>query len=165
VSATTPLTSTFTYQGQLKNDGAAVNGSCDMAFRLYDDPSAPINLIGNPITSTVPVTNGLFTIGLNFGANAFDGKGRWLDIQVNCNNGGFVQLSRQAVTAAPYALFATSTGALQNYPVTTTQPSNGQVLKFNNGVWTPGTDIVGSGGGSYSNGFGLALIGNRRFPK
>ncbi len=108
VSAATPLTSTFMYQGQLKNGSNAVNGSCQMAFRLYDDPLAG-NLIGNPITPTVPVTNGLFTVGLNFGnnGNVFDGNGRWLDIQVKCGIGGFVVLTpRQALTPAPYALHA-----------------------------------------------------------
>jgi hypothetical protein len=112
VAASTPLTSTFTYQGQLKTSGSAVNGSCQMAFRLYDDPIASTDLIGIPITSSVAVTNGLFTVGLNFGANAFDGKGRWLGIQVNCNNGGFVPLPRQAVTAAPYALYASNADLL-----------------------------------------------------
>ena len=111
VSAATPLTSTFTYQGQLKNGGNAVNGSCQMAFRLYDDPLLSTNLIGNPITATVPVTNGLFTVGLNFGSNAFDGNGRWLDIQVNCT-GTFVPLPRQTITAAPYALFASNANLL-----------------------------------------------------
>lgn len=107
VSAATPLTSTFTYQGQLKNSSNAVNGSCQMAFRLYDDPSASTNLIGSPITTTVPVTNGLFTVGLNFGSKAFNGNGRWLDIQVNCGGSGFVVLTpRQSLTAVPYALFA-----------------------------------------------------------
>jgi hypothetical protein len=110
VSAATPLTSTFTYQGQLKSGGTAVNGSCQMAFRLYDDPTGS-GVIGNPITATVPVTNGLFTVGLNFGAAAFDGSGRWLDIQVNCG-GGFVPLPRQAITAAPYALFASNADLL-----------------------------------------------------
>jgi hypothetical protein len=108
VSAATPLTSTFTYQGQLKNGGNAVNGLCDIAFRLYDDPAAG-NLIGSPITPTVPVTNGLFTVGLNFGSNGnvFDGNDRWLDIQVKCGVGSFVALtSRQALTPAPYALYA-----------------------------------------------------------
>jgi len=111
VSAATPLTLTFTYQGQLKNGGTAVNGSCQMAFRLYDDPSASTNLIGSPITTTVPVTNGLFTVGLNFGSNAFDGNGRWLDVQVNCT-GTFVPLPRQAITPAPYALFASNANLL-----------------------------------------------------
>jgi IstB-like ATP binding protein len=106
VSAATPLTSTFTYQGQLKNGGSAVTGSCQMAFRLYDDPLSG-DLIGSPITSTVPVTNGLFTVGLNFGGKAFNGNGRWLDILVACGGIGFTPLTpRQAITPAPYALFA-----------------------------------------------------------
>ena len=103
VLASTPLTSTFTYQGQLKQGNAAVNGLCQMAFRLYDDPTADTNLIGNPFTTTVPVTNGLFAVGLNFGGSAFNSEGRWLDIRVNCG-GGFVTLTpRQALTPAPYA--------------------------------------------------------------
>ena len=104
VSAATPLTSTFTYQGQLKNGGNAVNGSCQMAFRLYDDPTASTNLIGSPFTTTVPITNGLFSVGLNFGSNVFDSNGRWLDIQVNCGSGFVALTPRQALTPAPYAL-------------------------------------------------------------
>ena len=34
VSAATALTSTFTYQGQLKNGGNVVNGSCQMGASL-----------------------------------------------------------------------------------------------------------------------------------
>jgi hypothetical protein len=105
ISASTLLTSTFTYQGQLKNGSNAVNGPCQMAFRLYDDPSAG-NLIGNPITPTVPVTNGLFTVRLSFGntGNVFDGNGRWLDIKVKCGVSSFVGLTpRQQLTAVPYA--------------------------------------------------------------
>ncbi len=96
----------FTYQGQLKNNGALVNGSCDLAFRLYDDASAG-TLVGSPITQTIPITNGLFTTQLDFGANAFTGDSRWLDLQVRCPTGvgGFTALSpRQPLTPAPYAL-------------------------------------------------------------
>jgi hypothetical protein len=144
VGAATPLTSTFTYRGQLKNNGNPVNGSCSMAFRLYDDPSASINLIGSPITTTVPVTNGLFAVGLNFG-NAFNGEGRWLDINVDCGSGSMQLTPRQALTAVPYAIYGLSTGALQGYPVTTTAPISGQVLKWNNSAWTPSVDAGGSG--------------------
>jgi hypothetical protein len=158
VSAATPLTSTFTYNGQLKNNGAVVNGSCQMAFRLYDDPSTG-NLIGSPITPTVPVTNGLFTVGLNFGNNAFDGKGRWLDMRVSCG-GPFTQLPRQTVTAAPYSLFSLSTGALQSYPVTTTAPSSGQVLKWNGSYWSPGIDNAGGGGWSLTGNAGTNPTAN-----
>jgi hypothetical protein len=148
----------FTYQGQLKSGGTVVNGPCDMAFRLYDDPSG-IGSIGSPITTTVPVTNGLFTVGLDFGSNAFDGNARWLDIQVNCR-GAFVPLTRQAVTAAPYSLFALSTGALQGRPITTTAPAPDQVLKWNGSIWSPADDAIGSPGigdiSAVNAGYGLA---------
>jgi hypothetical protein len=96
----------FTYQGQLKNGGAAVNGQCDIAFRLYDAATLGAN-VGSALTQTVPVTNGLFTTALDFGAGAFNGEARWLDMLVRCppGSGGFTALNpRQALTAAPYAL-------------------------------------------------------------
>ena len=94
--------------------GVAVNGSCDMAFRLYDDPGGG-NLIGSPITTTVPINNGLFTISLNFGDGSFDGNGRWLDIQMDCGS-GFTQMTpRQALTPAPYALAFGAPGSVYGY--------------------------------------------------
>lgn len=101
-----PLGSGFTYQGQLKQNGAPVNATCDMAFRLYDAATSGAQ-VGSPITTTVPVTNGLFTVALDFGVSAFTGEARWLDVQVRCpmNAGNFAALTpRQALTAAPYAL-------------------------------------------------------------
>jgi hypothetical protein len=151
------LGTAFTYQGQLKNGGNAVNGTCAMAFRLYDDPSSG-TLIGGPINASVPVTNGLFTVGLDFGSSAFDGSGHWLDISVDCGSGVTPLTPRQALTAAPYALFALSTGALHGYPITTTAPATGQVLKWNGSAWAPGVD---SGGTAYSAGFGLTLTGSQ----
>jgi hypothetical protein len=56
--------------------------------------------------SGVPVTDGLFTVQLNaggdFGANAFNGDERWLQISVN----GSALSPRQSLTPAPYALYA-----------------------------------------------------------
>jgi hypothetical protein len=157
--ASTTISSTFTYQGQLKTGSTPVSSTCAMTFTLYDAANGN-GIIGTPMNNvSVSVNNGYFTQGLNFGANAFTGESRWLDIQLNCGS-GFNQLSpRQALTAAPYAIHALDAGALQSYPVSTTVPANGQVLKWNGSAWTPGTDLTG-GGGSYSNGFGLNLIGN-----
>ena len=96
----------FTYQGQLKNNGAPVNGPCNIAFRLYDAASSG-NQVGSPLTQTVPITNGLFTTPLDFGADVFTGNARWLDMQVHCpaGPGSYTMLApRQALTAAPYAL-------------------------------------------------------------
>ncbi len=96
----------ITYQGQLKQSGGALTAVCDMAFRLYDAAQAGM-LAANPITTTVPVTNGLFTVGLDFGVAAFTGDARFLETRVRCpaGSGGYTTLSpRTTVTAAPTAL-------------------------------------------------------------
>ena len=155
------LGTAFTYQGQLRQGSTPINGMCDLAFRLYDDVSAG-NVIGSPITSTIPISNGLFTASLDFGASAFDGSARWLYIHVRCpaGSGEFTSLSpRQALTAAPYALFSASTGALKGQPLSGNTPLNGQTLKWNGSAWAPADDQVGSGGSTYSAGYGLALNG------
>ncbi|MCG3132708.1 MAG: hypothetical protein FLDDKLPJ_03574 [Phycisphaerae bacterium] len=92
----------ITYQGQLKQSGAAFDGVVDMTFALYDAPSggAPI---GTQAAAGVQVTRGLFTVLLNdngeFGAKAFTGDDRWLEIIVNGN----VLTPRQKLTGAPLA--------------------------------------------------------------
>jgi len=106
MSAPSPLGSAFTYQGQLKAGGNPVNDTCDMAFRLYDEASNGTQ-VGTAISTTVPITDGLFTVQLDFGGSAFDGDARWLAIKVKCpGDADYGQLSRQALTAAPYALYA-----------------------------------------------------------
>lgn len=141
-----PLGTAFTYQGQLKKNGAPITANCLMAFRLYDQATTG-NLIGSPITMTVPITNGLFTVQLDFGASVFAGEARWLGIQVQCPaDAAYVDLGRQALTAAPYALHATSTGALQGRSVASTSPGNGQVLKWNGSAWSPADDAIGPPG-------------------
>lgn len=96
----------FSYQGQLKLNGALVNATCDMAFRLFD-AAAGGNQVGSAITTTFSVNNGLFTTALDFGAGSFDGEARWIESRVRCpgGSGSFITLSpRQQILAAPYAL-------------------------------------------------------------
>jgi hypothetical protein len=101
----------FTYQGQLKNGAGAVNGPCDLEFRLYDDLAAG-NLIGNnPQSVTTVITNGLFTTPLDFGAGAVNGEARWLATTVRCpaGAGSYAPLTpRQPLTPAPYAMYASA---------------------------------------------------------
>ena len=159
----TPISSTFTYQGQLNLSGSAVSGPCDFQFSLWDAANVGAQLGLTQTLSAVNVANGLFTVPLNFGATAFTGEARWLGIAVRCpaGSGLYAPLDpRQAVTPAPLAFYAGSTGGLQGYPITTTAPTTGQVLKWNGSAWIPDVDNTGSGGGTYSNGFGLNLIGN-----
>src|SRR5687768_17171522 len=65
--------SMFTYQGKLSDGGTAANGTYDLQFKLYDTLGNPQ---GSPDTVTrteVNVTNGVFTVQLDFGASAFNG--------------------------------------------------------------------------------------------
>ena len=94
--------STLTYQGQLRDNGTNVTGNVDLRFQLYD-ALIDGNPIGSPIQRLgVPVEDGLFRVELDFGAAAFDGNDRFLEIEVN----GAPLTPRQRVTATPYALLA-----------------------------------------------------------
>src|SRR5258705_11702525 len=81
-----PLSPAFTYQGRLDDGGQPANGLYDLAFTLHNDPTNAPFLGTYIILSTVPVTNGPFTVELNgageFGVNAFNGEARWLQIGV-----------------------------------------------------------------------------------
>src|SRR3974390_806883 len=80
----------FTYQGQLADGGNPATGFYDFQFRVFD--TAPTNTgtsLGSPnpnITNALPVSNGLFSVTLDFGNNPFAiGAPRWLDIAVRSN--------------------------------------------------------------------------------
>jgi hypothetical protein len=77
ISAATPLraqVSAFTYQGRLNLNGAPANGYYDFMFRLLNDPTNGVAAPVIPINLAVPVTNGLFTTGMDFGAENFNGR-------------------------------------------------------------------------------------------
>jgi hypothetical protein len=92
----------FTYQGQLKNASGPVTGSCDFQVSLWDSLANDTGQIGTmQDKSNVVVSNGLFTVQLDFGANAFNGEARWLEIAVRCpaGSGTYATLSpRQPLT-------------------------------------------------------------------
>jgi len=100
--------SAFTYQGRLTASGRPANGSHDFQFTLFGAPSGG-SPVQNPVTlSAVGVTNGVFTVLLDFGASVFAGQDRWLDIAVRPAGGGtFTPLNpRQPITPTPYAVTA-----------------------------------------------------------
>jgi hypothetical protein len=136
----------FTYQGQLKNNGTPVNGSCNLAFGLWAAASSG-NQIGTNITQTLPITNGLFTTQLDFGANAFTGDARWLQIAVRCpaGTGSFTPLtSRQPLTPAPLALALPGLYTRQN----ATSPN--VIGGYNGNTISPGVVGATIGGGGYA---------------
>ena len=92
----------LTDQGQLRQAGTPFTGLADMQFRLYD-ARIGCTEIAAIARDGVPVEDGLFKVELDFGAAAFDGGDRFLEIRVD----GATLDPRQKVTATPYALVAT----------------------------------------------------------
>ena len=104
----------FTYQGQLNNNGAVANGSYDLQFAVFDAAAGGSPISSALTTNAVAVSNGLFTVTLDFGAGVFTGADRWLEIGV-CTNGvgAFTTLiPRQQITPTPYAILANTASNL-----------------------------------------------------
>ncbi|MFK7958704.1 MAG: hypothetical protein AB8B96_21605, partial [Lysobacterales bacterium] len=101
-----PAGTGFTYQGRLASSGQAASGTFDFQFRLFDAAALRGVPQSEEIEQSLLVTEGIFTTELDFGADAFVGEARWLEVRVRAaGEPQFVTLSpRQAVTAAPYAI-------------------------------------------------------------
>ena len=100
------LQSAFSYQGILSANGGPANGAYDMTFSLFRvGENAPGTTVSN---SNVTVTQGLFTVSLDFGVGVFDGTAYELGIAVRQGSGGaFVTLQpRQLLLATPNAVNA-----------------------------------------------------------
>ncbi|MGQ0541597.1 MAG: tail fiber domain-containing protein [Blastocatellia bacterium] len=99
-------TTEFTFQGSLNVGTPSVpaNTPHDFEFRLFSIESGG-TAIGTLQRLAVPVTNGVFSVKLDFGAQ-FPGANRFLEISVRpAGGGGFVPLSpRQPVSNTPYAV-------------------------------------------------------------
>ncbi|GMU83543.1 MAG: hypothetical protein AMXMBFR47_34130 [Planctomycetota bacterium] len=109
--AQAPVGTSFSYQGQLSDGASLANGPYDFIFRLYDASSAGAQVGSSVTLPDRVVSDGLFTVQLDFGASPFSGDARWLDIQVRpgASTGAYTLLTpRQPLTAIPYALFALS---------------------------------------------------------
>jgi hypothetical protein len=106
----------ITYQGTLDEDGSPAAGTYNFRFRLYDGLTGGTQL-GEVLVNGVAVSNGRFTVQLDFGRNAYAGDATWLEIAVD--SGGYQTLTpRQPLTPAPLAL---------NLPNVYTNPATGFV--------------------------------------
>lgn len=103
------LGTSFTYQGQLQDGGSPATGVYDFQFQLYDAVSGGASAGGPLAVDDVTVSDGIFTVELDFGSSAFNGDARWLEIGVRpgSSTGSYTTLTpRQPLTAVPYALNA-----------------------------------------------------------
>ncbi len=129
----------LTYQGRLLDAGNPANGLFDFEFSLWNAAGGGggTQIGATQILNDVPVTDGLFTVQIDFGADAFNNNDRWLEIVVDATT-----LSpRQPITRAPYSIQTRGifVGDNGNVGIGTTAPiapldvhnsSSGQILRL-----------------------------------
>ena len=107
-AAQTPMGTAFTYQGRLSDAGLPANGNYDLQFKLFDASAAGTQVGGTVLQASVPVSGGLFSVTLDFGA-AFSGSKRFLEVGVRPGGStdAFTLLgARQELTPSPNAVFS-----------------------------------------------------------
>lgn len=95
----------FTYQGSLTSGGNAANGNFDFEFALFTAISAGSQVGSTQLANGVLVTNGTFSVALNFG-DQYPGANRFLEIRVRpVGSGPFTTLTpRQQISSSPYSI-------------------------------------------------------------
>ena len=155
------VSSAFTYQGKLTNNGVVLNTYCDFIWNFYADSSGGTSLATDTDTNLL-VTNGLFTAVVNVPSLVIDGNARFVEIQVRCptGTGDYTTLSpRQELLAAPYALglrlpFAhtINTSTVPVFSVTNSGGTGSSPSLLGSSVGSTGVSGISTGGASADNG-------------
>lgn len=108
-------TTAFNFQGRLNAGADPANGNFDFEFKLFDSVAGGSQIGGTVTRPSVAVINGIFSTQLDFGAAAFSGAARFVEIGVrsSATTDPFTILSpRQQVLSAPYAIQAKNAAQL-----------------------------------------------------
>src|ERR1017187_10460588 len=105
----------FTYQGRLYDNTNPANGNYALKFTVYPDATTGMPALAGTNLAPVSVSNGLFTVVLDFGPGLFTGPPRWLQVDsaTNSVSPNYIPMTpRQQLTPAPYAIFANTASNL-----------------------------------------------------
>src|SRR5580765_2280909 len=100
-------TTEFTYQGSLKDNANLANANYDFQFRLWGSLSGGIIPLGTVVRPGVLVSNGTFSVQLDFSAVSFNGSPRFLEIGIKPAGSAAaytILTPRQPISSAPYAV-------------------------------------------------------------
>lgn len=99
-------TTAFNYQGKLNDGGSPANGNYDFQFALFDSQTNGTQIGTTQTVTNVVVNAGSFSATVDFGAEAFPGAARFLEISARpAGAGSFTLLTpRQPIAATPYAV-------------------------------------------------------------
>ena len=103
-------TTSFSYQGRLADAGQGATGTYQFQFKLFDAVSGGSQIGATVSDLTANVTNGSFAVQLDFGALAFNGSERYLEVSVRRSPADFYTLltPRERIASAPYAVRSNS---------------------------------------------------------
>lgn len=107
--ASAQVGTTFTYQGRLQDNGSPMSGTVDLRFSLWDSATDGSQVGVDIGVDDEVLNNGLVCVDLDFGAAAFSGERRWLEIEVDttATSNSFETLSpRVEIKPAPYTVFS-----------------------------------------------------------
>lgn len=134
-----PISSAFTYQGELRDSDALASGLYDLQFRLFDGALGGFQIGPVLCMNDVQVIDGKCTAELDCGP-VFFGSNRFVEIDVRADTGlscasssGFVTLSpRQRITTTPYAAYALAAAVADTATTATTAKTAGTASSATN---------------------------------
>jgi hypothetical protein len=146
----------FTYQGRLNSSTNPASGTYNLTFSLFNTNASGVAIAGPVTNNAVSVTNGLFTVLIDFGPGVFTGQTNWLQIGVETNGvSSFTTLTpRQQLTPTPYAIYAENANNLSG-----TLPASQLTSIGNTNGGANGNFFVGPSGNSTTSGFGNTANG------
>lgn len=94
-------------RGQLHKSGLPASGLFDVEFVLYEDAIAGVPLQQSALTA-VQVTDGVFAVPVDFGASAFDGLAKFVELRVRESGTSTYSVlqPRTPIRVVPYAATA-----------------------------------------------------------
>src|ERR1035438_9726678 len=75
----------FNYQGKLNSGANPATGSYDLTFTLFPTNTGGTQAAGTFTNSATAVSNGLFSVMLDFGTGVFTGGSYWVKVGVRTN--------------------------------------------------------------------------------
>jgi len=147
VSEAEPIGTAFTYQGFLMDKNNPANDTYDFEFELYDALADGNQLGDTNDVNDLEVTDGYFSVELDFGTGIFTGERRWLETTVAQSDGSdpCTLEPRLEVTLTPYAIYAKTAGSVPGG--ITGSGTVGDIVRFT-GPNTIGDSIIVQSGGN-----------------
>lgn len=144
-------TTAFNFQGRLNSGANPANGNFDFEFKLFDAVAGGSQVGGTVTRPSVAVINGIFSTQLDFGAAAFGGAARFVEIGVRptgTTDPMTILSPRQEVLSGPYAIQARNAAQLGGIDaseyVTTTTVGNA-FIRNGSTLQTASLNISGNG--------------------